>query len=178
MEAKEFNELLGKIKYDLSYVTRIYEEYSTGIKMHVSRRFGNAVDEEDITQELFFKLMQLDWSEQEFVERPHAWLYTIADRLALDSLKAKHDDCPLEKFENSLYYFNLDELVLAKEVKNALSYLDSREAEIIYFNKYEGYTFKEIAEFTGLNPSNVRIIAWRGYKKLKKICNKFHIGSV
>ena len=178
MEAKEFNELMGKIKYNKAHIERIYEEYAPAIKMHLSRRFGNAVDTEDVVHEVFIMIMQTDWSGLEYVQTPHAWLYTIADRKALDFIKLKRVDYPLEKYERSLFCFNLDDIMIAGDVKSALGYLENREAEIIYFNKYEGYTFKEIAEFTGLKPENVRVIASRAYKKLKKICNKFHIEFV
>lgn len=178
MEAKEFNCLLKEIKYNKSAITRIYEEYVSEVKLHLTRRFEGAVDVDDITHEVFLKLMQTDWTNQEPVNSPSAWLFKIADHIALDEIKKKNISYSLDDYENSFCYFNVDNLLIAKDIKTALGYLDKLTAQIIYLNKYEGYKFEDIATLLSMKPISVRVRASRGYKKLKKICNKNHLDFV
>lgn len=172
MEASIFNEKLLKIMYDKSVVADLYEEYVDPVTMHVSWRFGGAVDAEDIAHEVFMKLMTIDWSKYKPVESPSAWLNSIADHLVLDKIKSKHIEYPIEDFENYFSYFELDKIMVADDVKTALNHLDKRDAYIIYMNKYEGYTFEDIAKQLSMKPGAVRTAASRAYKKLKKFCNK------
>lgn len=178
MEAKEFNERLLKSKYDVSAITGIYEEYVTAVKLHLERRFGNAIDADSMAHEVFMKLMQIDWSKHKPVKSPAAWLFKIADHLALDEIKKRHIDYPLDNYENALCYFDLDDIMIANDVKTALGYLDKITAKIIYLNKYEGYTFKDIAKQLSMGQIAVRVRASRGYKKLEKICNIYHLDFV
>lgn len=172
MEAKVFNNLLKEIKYDKSAIARIYEEYAPCVKTHLSSRFGEAIDVDDITHEVFYKLMLIDWSKYKEVKSPSSWLFKIAEHLALDAIKKGRVDY-LDDFE-SIGTFDLDKIIIAKDIKAALSHLDKLTAQIIYLNKYEGYTFKDIADLLSMGQIAVRVRASRGYKKLKKICNKFH----
>lgn len=176
MEAKVFNDLLKEIKYDKSAIARIYEEYAPCVKMHLSSRFGESVDVDDITQDVFYKLMRIDLSKYREVKSPSAWLFKIAEHLAMDAIKKRRDDA-LDNFEN-IGTFDMDKIMIAKDVKAALSYLDPLTANIIYLNKYEGYTFKDIADLLSMSQIAVRVRASRGYNKLKKICNKFHLDFV
>lgn len=178
METKEFNDLLIKTKYDKSAITRIYQEYAPNVKLHLFRRFGDAVDVDDIVHEVFMKLMLIDWSKYKPVKSPSAWLFKIADHLALDKIKKQHIDYSIEDYEDSFSYFDLEKLMIMEDVKTALSYLDKVTAKIIYLNKYEGYKFNEIAAMLSMKPIAVRVRASRGYKKLEKICNKFHLDFV
>lgn len=178
MEAREFNDLLNNAKYDKSAITRIYEEYLPAVKLHLERRFGNAIDADDIAQEVFMKLMVTDLSNYEPVRSPSAWLFKIGEHLALDVIKKNHNEYPLENYENSFCYFDVDDILIAQDVKKALSFLDKTTAQIIYLNKYEGYSFKDIATMLSKSQVAVRVCASRGYRKLKKICNKYHLDFV
>lgn len=178
MEVKEFNDLLIKTKYDKAAIGKIYTEYISAVKFFLSRNYGEVIDVDDVAHEVFMKLMQIDWSKYEPVKSPSAWLFKIADHLALDTIKKKHIDFSLDNYENEFGYFNLDELIIAADVKKALSFLDKVTAQIIYLNKYEGYKFKDIAKLLSMKPVAVRVRASRGYKKLEKICNKFHLDFV
>lgn len=174
MEAKVFNALLKEIKYDTSAVERIYKEYAPSVKLYLSRRYGSQIDVDDIMHEVFFKLMVIDWSKYSEVKSPTSWLNKIADHLALDLLKKRRMEYPLENYEGFSSSFDIDSIIVANDVKSALNQLDRLTAQIIYLHKYEGYKFKDIAAQLSMSSISVRVRASRGYKKLKIICNKNH----
>ena len=164
MDAKKFNRLMKTIKYDSKAFSEIYEEYYPKIKIHVQRRFGRLVCAEDISQEVFLKLLSLDV--KEYVEYPTAWVYALADNKVKDILRATHDEIALSDLCTAS--FDLDDTILSVDIKSALLHLDEMSQQILYLHIWEGYSYKEIALELNLGYANVRVKASRALKTLKK----------
>lgn len=152
------------IKYDSKAISSIYEEYYPKIKTHVQRRFGKLVSAEDISQEVFLKLLSLEI--KEYIRYPTAWLFMIADNKAKDVLRSTHDEIQLSVLLRSP--FNLDDTIMSADMKSAVRHLDLISQQIIYLHIWEGYTLKEIAQDLGLGYANVRAKASRAMKALRK----------
>lgn len=163
MDAKKFNRLMKTIKYDSKALSGIYEEYYLKIKAHVQRRFGKLVCAEDISQEVFLKLLSLEI--KDYIKYPTAWLFMIADNKVKDILRSTYDEIALTELFKSP--FNLDDTIVSTDIKSAFSHLDSCSQQIIYLHLWEGYTYKEIAQELGLGYANVRTKAHRALKILK-----------
>lgn len=95
------------IKYDSKAISEVYEEYYPKIKAHVQRRFGKLVCAEDISQEVFLKLLSLET--KEFIEYPTAWLFMIADNKVKDILRSSHDKIQLSELFTAS--FDLDDTI-------------------------------------------------------------------
>jgi len=85
MNERDFNRVLKKIEYDKSGLSAIYAEYYPKIKIHLKRKFGKLVDSEDIAREVFLKLLRYKYSGP--VKYPAAWLYKIAENIAVRALE-------------------------------------------------------------------------------------------
>ncbi len=164
MDAQKFNRLLKKIKYDKSALEVIYNEFSSKLKAYILRRFGKLINPDDVLQEIFLKLLEIDIPN--FVEYPTTWLYKIASNCIVDILRRTHPE--EELIEEKFAEFEIENTIVNDDVKNALLQLDKESQQILYMHYWEGYRFKEIAISLNLSYSNVRVKASRAYKKLKK----------
>ena len=164
MDAKKFNRLIKTIKYDPKAITDLYEEYYLKIKAHVQRRFGKLICAEDISQEVFLKLLSLDI--KVYIKYPTAWLFMVADNMVKDILRATCSE--IELIDVFMAPFNLDETIMSADIKSAMLHLDDISQQILYLHIWEGYSLKEIAQEIGLGYSNVRTKSSRAMKILKK----------
>lgn len=164
MNPQKFNRLLRNIKHDKRSLALIYTEYYPKLVFHVQRRFGKLISPDDIAQDIFSKLMQLEI--HYFVKTPTAWLYTLADNRAKDILKSCHEEVALEEYLAD--EFSIDSTILNLDVKKALSHLDLKSQQIIYLHIWEGYSYEEISKGLNISCANIRVKASRAYKELKK----------
>ncbi len=161
MDAKRFNKLLKKIKYDRSAFEEIYNEYAGPLKATLIRKFGNKTDAEDIVHEVFLKLFDLE----ETVSKPMSFLSTMASRLAIDAWRHKHGEV-LTPIENGCA------AVVNPQAMAILEFLDELPRKIVYLHFWEKYPYAEIAEILGMTPVNARVVAHRALRKLQAMCNK------
>jgi RNA polymerase sigma-70 factor (ECF subfamily) len=62
---------------------------------------------------------------------------------------------------------------LSEMLEEAINKLPYDQRSVILLRDYEGYSYNEIAEITGLNESQVKVYIYRGRMFLKK-----YIGSI
>ena len=163
MNAQKFNHLLKKIKYDKNAAEPIYDECSLELQAHIQRRFGELINSEDVVQEIFLKLIEIETPQN--IKYPTAWLFKLADNYVIDRLREK---IPTEELDELIEEFDIDKTILDLEVKRALSKLDKLSQQIIYLHYWEGYSLKELATEFNLSYGSIRTKVSRAYDELKK----------
>lgn len=105
-------------------------------------------------------------------DKAKSYLFTTAYHCMVDSTrrdkkKANFDKVDLKKLVSNDQYSDLSEIL-----NNALEQLPDSQKSVILLRDYEGYSYQEIAEITGLNESQVKVYIYRARLFLKN-----HIGS-
>ncbi|MDE7395981.1 MAG: RNA polymerase sigma factor [Clostridiales bacterium] len=165
MDEKEFNKLLKDLSIAKNF-NKLYSFYYPKIVSHIYFQFHNKNLGEDVAQDFFLKLLHK--GVDSYIERPTAWVYTVCDNLAKDTLTKNKkyalslEDIKLSKPDDTF------ETVLFGEYKDRIKTLDTETYDIIIMHYYEGYRLKEIAELLNINYSTVRQKCFRGLKKLKE----------
>lgn len=167
---QEFNELLRKIKYDEQAREVFCFEYYNLLKKHVSSKFGDFIDSEDVVQDVIEKLIQTDWTEYDYIHSPVSWLYSIVDNRAKDLFKKFNRI--LEFKEESFAEFNPDSIEMRSDVLDAINKLSSDMQYVLYHQFWMREHLKTIAENMGKTYGAVRALSSRARKKLKKILKK------
>ena len=132
----------------------------------------NASEAEDIVQETFVKLFNIDKC-FESDEHCKAWLIRVATNLSKNLLK-------------SFRYTHTEELNEALpaeskaecELADALSVLPPKYRIVIHLHYFEGYSAKEIAKILGLSVTAVTTRLARAREKLKALMtaeDNFHV---
>ena len=149
---------------------RSVEDYSDSVYRFIR---GNLKDEDrsnDIVQDSYEKL----WRNVTDIEYPvvKSWLFTTAYRTMIDIIRKENRNIPLERPDeydliSESQYSDLNEILHL-----ALERLPEIQKSLILLRDYEGYSYKEIGEITGLNEAQVKINIYRGRVALKNFIGK------
>lgn len=153
MTAKEFN-----TSVDL---------YADNIFRFIVKHVRNEDAAKDVVQETFAKVWQKH--EEISAEKVKSYLFTTAHRTLIDLLrkeKFKKDEAYIDQIQQAEPIKNMD---LQKILDGALEQLPEIQKTVVLLRDYEGYSYDEIAEITGLELSQVKVYIFRARKKLQKI---------
>jgi len=149
---------------------RSVEEYADSVYRFI---LVNLKDEEranDIVQDSYEKL----WLHVAEIDYPvvKSWLFTTAYNNMIDIIRKEKRMTTLEPaHENELIhesqYNDLNELL-----NEALTRLPEQQKITVMLRDYEGYSYREISQITGLSESLVKISIYRGRVALKEYIGK------
>ena len=134
---------------------------------------GNALDAEDLLQDMYLKLWQKRDDLKEEADT-QAYLVTIMKNLFVDQRRHKRIDASedIEAHASPPDERSLDEQISSRDevqqVEGLIRQLSERDAKIIQMHLMEDRSYEEIESDTGLSQGNIRIIVMRAKKKLKQ----------
>jgi len=136
------------------------------------------IDQDDIVQDV---LLGIHNAKKTYT--PHnsclAWIYAIVRFKLADFFRRKYrfnqheiqDDLDSFLYEDSIER-SIETAELRESLNKALDELTPIQRSVVTKMKFEGYSIKEVAAQLGISESNVKINAFRGYKKLHDILSK------
>ena len=114
------------------------------------------------------------WRNVTDIEYPvvKSWLFSTAYHTMIDIIRKENRITSLEGsdeygFTSESQYSDLNEILHL-----ALERLPEIQKSLILLRDYEGYSYKEIGEITGLNEAQVKINIYRGRVALKNFIGK------
>lgn len=144
---------------------RVYRESSDAVYRSAYRILGNAEDAEDVLQTVFLRFLRRDIS-LGIIDSPEPYLRRAAVNAALDIIRAKKTKTT-----------SIDSLVkepatqaqqeLSFRLREALSRIDPKWAEMFVLRFVEGYGNKEIAEILETSQTMVAVTLFRARQKLQ-----------
>jgi RNA polymerase sigma factor (sigma-70 family) len=140
--------------------------HADGVYRFIVKNLRHEEDARDVVQTAFEKL----WRAREDVdaEKSKSYLFTIAYNGMIDHLRKVKRIYLKEEFnENTrVSYRHIDN---AKAVlEDALSKLSETQRSLVMLKDYEGYSYEEIGQITGLNSSQVKVYLHRARLQLKE----------
>jgi RNA polymerase sigma factor (sigma-70 family) len=152
-------------------------EVTALVRAFVRRRVRDPDSAEDVVQDVLLSIHRYRHTyDPERAFGP--WMYAIAKNRLVDFIRKRRRLTDNEVSEDGWYENVRSEVALASEApatalpRNALSVLSAPQREIIGMLKLEGRTVAEIAVKTGRSPSSVKVMAHRGYKKLRELLGR------
>lgn len=157
--------------------SELMQKHYRGVLNYVYRFTNGSENSEDITQEVFlrvYKSIKRYKPEAKFT----TWLYKIATNLCLTKLKKMNkkksyslDEMTekigtIEDIKSKSGYDELFRKELRDILFNALAKLPENERVAITLNKYEGFSYNEVAEVIGCSLGAVKTHIYRGRLKL------------
>jgi RNA polymerase sigma-70 factor (ECF subfamily) len=149
---------------------RSVEEYADSVYRFIR---GNLKDEEranDIVQDSYEKL----WRNFTEIEYPvvKSWLFSTAYHLMIDIIRREKRIESLELMHEKELMYESQYSDLNEILHKALNLLPEQQKTSVLLRDYEGYSYKEIGEITGLNEAQVKINIYRGRVALKNFIGK------
>ena len=133
-------------KGDKAAFESLYEAMKKPLFTVVLRVTGDRALSEDILQDVFLKLYL---SPPEGAVNPRAYLCRMARNLAIDSLRRRRQEAPLEEVENTVFH-PTDDLALRMDIEDAILSLPERERQIVTLRLNGELKFREVAEILEL----------------------------
>ena len=146
-------------------------EFEGPLLLYATRLLDNEDDAHDAVQETFVRLCSQERSAiDSYVGH---WLFCVCRNAALTLRKSTSRIRPMTSkhleaswIENPLdKRAELDETVA--EVLRILDSLPEREQEAIWLKLFQGFSYREISEITGLTISHVGVLIHTGLKKIR-----------
>jgi RNA polymerase sigma-70 factor (ECF subfamily) len=144
---------------------RSVEEYSDSVYRFIRTNLKDEERANDIVQDSYEKL----WRNVTDIEYPvvKSWLFTTAYRTMIDIIRKESRMITIEDQEDydlisESQYSDLNEILHL-----ALERLPENQKSLVLLRDYEGYSYKEIGEITGLTEAQVKINIYRGRVALK-----------
>ncbi len=147
--------------------SELFTRHAGRLQGALRRMVGAAAD--DVLQTTFLSIVRARGRyERGAPFRP--WLYTVAVNAARDHLRRHRREEPLpadELPETPADPAPLPDPGLSRTVEKALAKLPDSQREAIVLHRFEGFSFKEIAELLGVTETAVKVRAHRGYERLR-----------
>lgn len=128
----------------------------------------NAKDEalaQDVVQDSYEKLW-LNYKNVQF-EKVKSYLFTTAYRTMIDHFRRSKKITHTEDYDYNKHYHNEQYSDIGEILQQAVNQLPADQKAAVMLRDYEGYSYKEIAEITGLNESQVKVYIYRARVFLK-----------
>ena len=149
---------------------RSVEEYSDSVYRFIRTHLKNEDRANDIVQDSYEKL----WRNVTEIEYPvvKSWLFTTAYRTMIDIIRKENRMTALEDSEDYDFISEPQYSDLNEILHFALDRLPENQKSLVLLRDYEGYSYKEIGEITGLTEGQVKINIYRGRVALKNFIGK------
>jgi RNA polymerase sigma factor (sigma-70 family) len=153
------------------------EEYNDCVKKYADNVYRfvlkNIRDEDraaDIVQDAYEKM----WRHHENVDpaKGKSYLFSTAYHVLIDHTRREKnllriEEADLQAHSHSTHYSDLQEVL-----HRALEQLPEDQKMVVMMRDYEGYSYQEIEEITGLSESQVKVYIYRARVFLRKYIGK------
>jgi RNA polymerase sigma factor (sigma-70 family) len=134
---------------------------------------GNLKDDDranDIVQDSYERL----WLHVTELEYPviKSWLFSTAYHIMIDIIRREKRITSLEQVDEKETIYESHYTDLNEILHKALDLLPEHQKTSVMLRDYEGYSYKEIGDITGLSEAQVKINIYRGRVTLKNYIGK------
>ncbi len=147
------------------------DNHADGVYRFILKNIGDEEQARDVVQEAFTRL----WERRRDVnnEKVKSYLFTTAYHTMIDLIRKEKKQTRLEEYHTKEMVFESTSFDLKQILNEAVEKLPEIQKSVVLLRDYEGYSYEEIGEITGLNESQVKVYIYRARVFLKN-----YIGSL
>jgi RNA polymerase sigma-70 factor (ECF subfamily) len=159
--------------FDQGALAEIYDRYADKIYQYIFHRVGSRPVAEDLTADVFVRMLEAIERDRFAKTSLRAWLYRVAHNIVVDHYRAQPDE-QLLLLDERLGVVSGDprppiEARLAQAgLRTALSRLTEKQHQVIVLRFGEGMTAGEVAEVLGTTEGAVRALQHRAVAELRR----------
>jgi RNA polymerase sigma-70 factor (ECF subfamily) len=175
-------------EYNSQALAEIYDRYAEAIYRYLYRYLGDAAQAEDLTSEVFAKLLQVLDTRQAPYKHLQGWLYRVARNLAMDWFRqqAKGAPLPLDEHAHLMEHsdlvmdgdspsFVIERRQTRQRLRAAICQLTAEQQQVILLRFGEGLKISEVSQVMGKSQGAVKILQHRAVKRLAKLLEREEI---
>jgi len=139
--------------------------YADNVFRFIVKNLRHEEDAKDIVQTAFEKL----WRNRETVnsEKSKSFLFTVAYNQMIDHIRKIKRISLKDEFKAEVKTYSEPVSNLKKNLQDALNTLNETQKSLALLKDYEGYSYEEIGQITGLNESQVKVYLHRARLNLR-----------
>jgi RNA polymerase sigma factor (sigma-70 family) len=139
--------------------------YADNVYRFILKNLRREEDAKDVVQSAFEKL----WKNREIVDtvKSKSYLFTIAYHQMIDQLRKEKRVELRSTFREETAVSDRHVSPLRKTLETALARLNETQRSLVLLKDYEGYSYLEIGQITGLTESQVKVYLHRARLQLK-----------
>jgi len=145
--------------------------YADAVYRFIVKNINQPDEAKDIVQDTFEKLW-IKASDVSF-EKVKSYLFSTAYHTMIDKIRKNKRISSVDEYGSLDPLYDNQYSDLSEVLQEAIKKIPDIQRSVILLRDYEGYSYHEIAEITGLNESQVKVYIYRGRMALKK-----YIGSM
>jgi RNA polymerase sigma-70 factor (ECF subfamily) len=140
-------------------------DYADNVYRFILKNLRHEEDARDVVQSAFEKM----WVNRDSVDyaKSRSFLFTVAYNQMIDHIRKVKRITLKEEFNETTRTVDRQYNNARKVLDEALSRLNETHRSLVLLKDYEGYSYEEIAQITGLNPSQVKVYLHRARIQLK-----------
>ncbi|MBC7828898.1 MAG: RNA polymerase sigma factor [Chitinophagaceae bacterium] len=140
-------------------------QYADNVYRFILKNLQNEEDARDVVQTAFEK-MWINRCEVDNI-RCKSYLFTVAYHQMIDHIRKMKRISLRDEFDENARIYNKPAHNTKKILEEALSRLSETQRSLVLLKDYEGYSYDEIGQITGLNVSQVKVYLHRARIQLK-----------
>lgn len=140
--------------------------YADNVYRFILKNLRHEEDARDVVQTAFEKM----WRNREEIDaaKCKSYLFTVAYHQMIDHIRKVKRIQLKEEFGEETKVQNRASNNLKKVLETALARLSETQRSLVLLKDYEGYSYEEIGQITGLNSSQVKVYLHRARIQLKE----------
>lgn len=140
-------------------------QYADNVFRFIVKNIRHEEDARDIVQTAFEKL----WRNRETVQtdKSKSYLFTVAYNQMIDHIRKARRISLKDEFNAEIRIVEQPVSNLKKNLHDALNTLNETQRSLVLLKDYEGYSYEEIGQITGLNESQVKVYLHRARLNLR-----------
>ena len=160
--------------YDTQALAEIYDRYAGPIYGYLYRVIGDATHAEDLTGEVFLRLLQVLRTRRAPGDNLEGWLYRVAHNLAMDLFRRQKKGPAVPLGEELVAQDGRpSDLIEDKQVKQQLreriGRLSSDQQQVVLLRFAEELPVAEVARLMDKSEGAVKILQHRALNRLRKL---------
>ena len=168
---------------DQQALADLYDWYMPRVYRYAMARMGNVAEAEDLTEEVFLKVLgaigDFHWRDVPF----SSWIFRIAHNLVITHFRrAAQRGGPTAALSDEMIDWRagpaavVEERITLEEVRRATEDLPEAQREVIALRFAVGLSIAETAKALGKNEGNVKALQHKAVAKLQKALVPAHLG--
>ncbi|MFN8493286.1 MAG: sigma-70 family RNA polymerase sigma factor [Caldilineaceae bacterium] len=174
-EHSEAQLLETAIHYDEAALSELYDRYEAKIYSYIYRRTGEQTLAEDLTAQVFLKMLEAIRNRRAWHSSFSGWLYRIAHNLVIDyyrqrghQVQVSLDDAPSLPDADQNPVQATEMKLDAERLRAAISRLTDEQAEVVSLRFLEGYSINEVAEMMNKTEGSIKALQYRAVATLRQ----------
>ena len=140
-------------------------EYADNVYRFIVKNLRHEEDARDVVQAAFEKM----WMNRAEIDngKCKSYLFTVAYNQMIDHLRKAKRVTLRDEFKEEARIYDKPVHNTRKILEEALSRLNETQRSLVLLKDYEGYSYEEIGQITGLSESQVKVYLHRARLQLK-----------